>query len=256
MKSPPRQELTSICAIRPLGRAVPDRRTPRDGKLLLLLAVSLPMLISLVGLVLDGGLLMLESRKAQHAGDAAATAAATSLAWNTGDAKQLAVDYVHSLNGMPAADVAFASPPSAGPYAGLPDFVEVTVRQPYSAYFMGATGLADDLSVTTRSVAGSEPATEPAAVVLLDPSPPAITVGALPISLPSLTPLLGGLEVLGLGRLRVNGAVLVNNTWGGVDENGDAVGQQSLLTHACSCTPLLSLTHVLATDIRVVGGVD
>lgn len=237
----------------PVGSA---RHAHSSGKLLILLAISLPMLVSIVGLVLDGGLLMLESRKAQHAGDAAATAAAASMAWGTGDGEQTAIDYVQSLNGLPSADIGFASPPLAGPYAGRPGYVEVTVHQPYGAYFMGACGFADELSVTTRSVAGSEPATEAAAIVLLDPNPPEVTVQALPISLPSLTPLLGGLEVLGLGRLRVNGAVLVNNEWGGVDENGDAVGEQGSFNHACSCTPLLPLTHVLATDIRVVGGVD
>jgi hypothetical protein len=132
----------------------------------------------------------------------------------------------------------------------------VIVHEPYKAYIMGAAGFADALRVTTRSVAGSEPVTEPAVLVLLDPDPPEITLGPLPISLPSLTPLLGGLEVLGIGRLRVNGSVLVNNEWGGLDENGDAVGQQNTLNHACSCTPVLQLTRVLATDIRVVGGVD
>jgi Flp pilus assembly protein TadG len=230
----------------------------RCGKLVVLLAVLLPVLISVAGLVLDGGLLMLESRETQHVSDAAATAAAAAIAWNSGDAEQTAQEYVHQLNNMPSAVVDVHNPPSAGLYAGRAGFIEVTVEQPYSAHFLAKSGLFGDLTVTTRSVAGTEAATAEAAVVVLDPDPPGVTVGSLPLALPSVTPLLGGLEVLGLGRLRVDGAVLVNNTGGGFDENGDQVGESQLLglKHACSCTPLVGLTHVLATDIRVVGGVD
>jgi len=230
----------------------------RPGKLIVLLAVLLPVLISVAGLVLDGGLLMVKSRETQHASDAAATAAAAALAWNSGEPEQTAHEYVQQFNDMPSAIVDVQTPPSAGSYAGRSGFIEVTVEQPYSAHFLANAGIFGDLSVTTRSVAGAEAATAEAAVVLLDPAPPDITIGSLPLALPSVTPLLGGLEVLGLGRLRVNGAVLVNNTCGGLDENGDQVGESQLLglKHACSCTPLLALTHVLATDIRVVGGVD
>jgi Flp pilus assembly protein TadG len=230
----------------------------RSGKLVVLAAVLLPVLISIVGLVLDGGLLMVESRETQHVTDAAATAAAATIAWEAGDAEQTALDYVQEHNGMSSAEVDVQIPPSAGLYAGRSGFVEVTVEQPYSGHFLAKSGLFGDLSVTTRSVAGTEAATASAAVVVLDPDPPEVTLGALPLALPSVMPLIGGLEVLGLGRFRVNGAVLVNNECGGVDENGDQVGESQLLglKHACSCTPLIGLTHVLATDIRVVGGVD
>jgi Flp pilus assembly protein TadG len=231
-------------------------RLSRRGKLLVMFAVLLPMLVSVIGLVVDGGLLMLESRKSQHASDAAATAAAAELAWGTGDPGETARDYVQTLNGLPTAAVDVHVPPATGPFAGRAGYVEVTVQQPYDAHFLELSGLGDSLSASSRSVAGREASTAPAAVVVLDPDPPEVTLAPLPLSLPSLTPLLGGLEVLGLGRLRVNGAVLVNNTWGGLDENGDAVGSGPGLRHACSCMPLLSLTHVLATDIRVVGGVD
>jgi hypothetical protein len=232
--------------------------TPRAGKLLLLLAVLMPVLISVAGLVLDGGLLMLESRESQHVADAAATAAAASVAWDTGDAEQTARAYVHELNNMPAAVVDVRTPPTAGLYAGRTGFIEVTVEQPYSGHFLAKSGFFGDLSVQTRAVAGTEAATAAAAVTLLDPDPAEVRIGALPLALPSVTPLLGGLEVLGLGRFRVNGAILVNNACGGFDENGEQVGESQLLglKHACSCTPLLALTHVVATDIRVAGGVD
>lgn len=239
-----------------IARSAAPRRRCRSGKLLVLVAVVLPLIVSLMGLVFDGGLLMLESRKAQHAADAAATAAAAAIAWKTGEGPATAEEYVHTFNAMPQATVGFHSPPTSGGYAGKSGYVEVTVQEPYVGKFLANSSVTGSLSVTTRAVAGSEDATASAAIVVLDPDPPQINISSLPITLPSVTPLLGGLEVLGLGRLRVNGAVLVNNTWGGVDEDGNNVGDQQLLKHACSCTPLLSLTHVLATDIRVVGGVD
>jgi hypothetical protein len=71
-----------------------------------------------------------------------------------------------------------------------------------------------------------------------------------------LPQLLGGLEVLGLGSLNVDGAVLVNTTYGGRDENGDWVGETMLPPYAVSCTPLLPLTKLRARDLRVAGGVD
>ena len=48
--------------------------------------------------------------------------------------------------------------------------------------------------------------------------------------------------------------MIVNNKWGGLDENWEEVGD-SFLRHACTCTPILPLTRLKATDVRVVGGV-
>ncbi len=68
--------------------------------------------------------------------------------------------------------------------------------------------------------------------------------------------LLGGMKVLGLGQVKVQGAILVNNKWGGMDESGNAAGLVSGPPYAVSCMPLLNLSKLLAKDIRVVGGVD
>jgi Flp pilus assembly protein TadG len=228
----------------------------RDGKVLVLLAILLPTMFGVAALVIDGGLLMLKSRSIQHSTDAAATAAAYDMALGTGNPQQTAETYVHSINGFSDATVTVHSPPTSGDYSGQSGYVEVIAEKDCEGKFTRAAGIDRELSVRSRSVAGLEASTSQAAVVLLDPQPPNLTVGALPLSLPSLTPLLGGLEVLGLGCLRVNGAIHVNNTWGGRDENGDQVGDPTLLRHACSCTPLLPLTRVRATDVRVAGGVD
>lgn len=48
----------------------------RQGKVLVLLAITLPTLCGLIGLVVDGGLLLAASRHIQHIADSAATAAA------------------------------------------------------------------------------------------------------------------------------------------------------------------------------------
>ncbi len=62
--------------------------------------------------------------------------------------------------------------------------------------------------------------------------------------------------MLGLGPLSVNGAVLVNNQWGGVDQNGNPAGSGSGPPYGACCMPLLPLTTLAALNIRVVGGVD
>ncbi len=227
----------------------------RSGKILVLFAVVLPTLLAIASLVLDSGLMMLDSRRMQHVADSAATAAALELV-DGGDLESAAISYVHDFNELPDTQVEVFYPPLRGSYVGLNDYVEVTLRRDHVVHFPRMSGDLDEPLIETRAVAGREPSTGGAAVVLLDPDPAAITLAPLPISLPSVTPLLGGLEVLGLGRLRVHGAIHVNNTWGGRDENGEQVGSASLLRHACSCTPLLPLTRVLATDVRVVGGVD
>ncbi|MBX3444920.1 MAG: hypothetical protein KF774_21145 [Planctomyces sp.] len=225
----------------------------RSGKLLALFAVLLPTLIAFSGLILDGGLLTLAAREAQHVSDSAAMAAAGELAWGDRSAADVATEYAHVHNQLPASATTVHSPPLSGEFAGRSGFVEVTLQRQVQTHLMGAAGPS---TVRTRSVAGLQPSTAPAAVVLLDPAPPTINVPVLGLGLPSIMPLLGGLEVVGLGVLRVNGAIHVNTTWGGVDEDWQLVGRTYGPPWGCSCTPLLPLTRVRATDVRVVGGVD
>ena len=78
--------------------------------------------------------------------------------------------------------------------------MEVIIDLPVSTHLMRVAG---PTIVRARAIAGSEDSTAAAALMVLDPNPPTINVPALPISLPSLTPLLGGLEILGLGAVEV-----------------------------------------------------
>src|SRR6267378_6704084 len=66
-------------------------RRHRSGKMLVLLAITLPTLCGLIGLVVDGGLLLSASREAQHAADSAATAAAMEKQHGQSNAAALAV---------------------------------------------------------------------------------------------------------------------------------------------------------------------
>jgi hypothetical protein len=181
---------------------------------------------------------------------------------NLSVASATAKRYVEDYNGLVGASTIVNSPPTQGAYAGRTGFIEVSVATPMPSFFAGALQTVESAQLTSRAVAGFQPTTVGAGIIVLDPSPPSFTVDAgvsglpsLP-TLPSLPAIIGGLEVLGLGDLRVDGAVLVNSEWGGVDQNGDPAGADAGPPYAISCTPLLALTKLLAVDIRAVGGVD
>lgn len=232
----------------------------RRGKVLVFLAVLLPMLLGVLGLVIDSSRLMTDANVVQHAADAGATAAAAALARgeNANTAESIAIECVRSHDGLAGAGVLVEIPPAQGPYAGRSGFAEVRVTLDAPSLFIQVLNGIQRRSVSARAVAGREAATAGAAVVVLDPNPPGISLPAITgLTLPALPSThLGGLEVLGFGKLEVDGAVLVNTEWGGVDENGDPAGKAMLLRAAVTATPLLPLTKLKARDIRVVGGVD
>lgn len=235
-------------------------RGRRSGKVLILVMISLPAIFAIVGLVLDSGFMMSGSQDLHHATDAAATAAAMDLYLGKTSASAIstASSYLTDLNGVSSAQPTVNIPPLSGPYAGQSGYVEVLASQSYQTRFMQLVGANSQQTLSTRSVAGYQNSTAGAAIVVLDPNPSALTISGIPssLSLPSYPAILGGLEVLGLGTVSVDGAVLVDTTWGGVDENGNPAGSSSGPPYGISCTPLLSLTHLNALNIRVVGGVD
>lgn len=232
----------------------------RNGHALTILAIVLPVLVGITGLVLDTAVLMADRRNLQHVADAAATAAAMTIyqGGTVAEAAAQAKTCVQADNNLPSATVTLNSPPTSGLYAGNSSFVEVVVKRAAQTYFIQALGSASMTQLEACAVAGSAAATAGAAIVALDPNPPGITVDLAPVAPLSLSlpPLLGGIQVLGLGQLRVNGAVLDNNQWGGVDEGGNAAGAGPSPPYALSCTPLIGLTNLAAQDIRVAGGVD
>ncbi len=244
-----------------LGFALLRKSAPnqRSGKVLILVLMAFPMILGIIGLVIDGSLLLHDFRTTQHVADAAATTAAFSA--SQGDppnfARQKAEEIVRNYNAMESATIQVHSPPISGAYRGRSNFYEVNVSNETDTFLMHLTNKFASRGVRARAVAGIKDATPPLSVVVLDPNPDPITITGLPLTIPSLpNHHLGGMEVLGLGRVNISGGIAINNDWGGVDEHGEPVGENRLLRSALTCTPLLRLTKLNAEHIRVTGGVD
>jgi len=232
----------------------------RSGKIIAILVLLFPTLFGVLGLMIDGSRLMVNSSVLQHAADAAAVAAAAEIAQGNDESQAAlrALESVQILQGLSTATVDVQQPPAEGLYTGQAGYVSVRVTQAVPSLFMRVLNGVEDQSVSAFAVAGQEASTAGAAIVILDPDPPGIDLPVIAgLALPSTPALhLGGLEVLGLGAVEVDGAVLVNNEWGGVDEHGDPAGEGGFLRSAVTAMPLLSLTKLKARDLRVVGGVD
>src|SRR5262245_26816670 len=99
--------------------ASPQHCQRRSGKVLVLFVLLLPVLLGLLGLVLDGGLLMAAQRHTQNAADAGAMAAAMDLlrGKSTSTATATATTFVQDHNGLSAAAVTVNIPPQSGAHA-------------------------------------------------------------------------------------------------------------------------------------------
>lgn len=223
-----------------------------------LFAITLPVLLAVTGLILDGGGLLNQSRIAQHAADAAASAGAQCLqdGGTTGEAIDIAEQYVLDYNELSSATVTVSIPPTSGPYTGDAEAVEVIVEQPSPSHFLSFLGGGTDPYARVRSVARIEPSTAGAALVVLDPDPPPIAVPVIAGILPPLPAIVGGMEAIGAGRIRVDGAIHVNSQWGGVDEDGAPAGDSAPPPCGLACPSVLLNEKLQAQDIRVVGGID
>ena len=194
-----------------MTRTIRPRVSTRHGNVLVLLAVLLPVLIGVVGLVIDGGMMMDQYRDLQHATDAAATTAATELRLENGAAaaEAAAIDAVQVAHEKADADVTVHIPPATGPFAGNSDYVEVVSESVYRTHLMPILSGIFDRTLQTRSVAGVRDATDEAAIVVLDPQPSGISVASAStivsnINLSSLVaelPLGSVLSSLGLGGI-------------------------------------------------------
>ena len=227
----------------------------RSGKAMFLFVLVLPVLLGLLGLVLDGGLMMVASRQAQNAADAAAMAAALDKLRGATDATALTTAnsflVPNGLSGVTltlnaGANNALNIPPqdpgsTGSPYKGVANFVEVIVTKPVATLFIQVLGVNSAQQVTARAVAGFEPVGSGEGAIVLDPN-------AVP-----------GIDFKGNNaQLFAYGTVVVNSKGGGVDQYGATV-----TTLADGSTPLSGnavVTHatpsIIATDIQVVGGVD
>jgi Flp pilus assembly protein TadG len=215
--------------------AVSGRRRARAGKTLTLVALLLPALCGMIGLVIDVGVMLTIRRQAQNAADGAARAAAAERVAGGSDADALvaAQTYVRSYNQLPGATVVLNSPPLTGNYAGQAGYVEVTVTTQTDAWFIPVVGGDPHPTVVARAVAGPEATAPKEALCVLDPNAiPGITVDRT--------------------TLRVNGRVWVNSQGAGYDQSGGWVD----LGSPQYAVQRLNGGSFRAEQLRVVGGAD
>ncbi|WP_439629965.1 pilus assembly protein TadG-related protein [Gemmata sp.] len=210
-------------------------RGGRGGKVLVLVALLLPPMCGMVGLVIDAGVMMSTRRQAQNAADAAALAAALGRVAGQSDGAALvtATAFVQSYNGLPGATVTLNSPPLEGAYAGNPGYVEVIVEATTKAWFIPVVGGPTAPTVRARAVAGPQMKAAKDTLIALDPT-------AIP-----------GLSVERT-TLKVKGTAWVNSQGGGSDKAGGAVN----LGFANYGARVLNGGSVQAETLRLVGGVD
>jgi Flp pilus assembly protein TadG len=159
----------------------------RPGKTLVMFALLLPVLLGMIGLALDGGLLLATYRQTQNAADAAALAAAVDLSKgaSNGTAQTVGQNYVTSYNNVTGATVRVNIPPSTGSkYAGNPNYAEAIVSYPYSTSFIQLLGVPRSQTVTARSVAGHEPTSgNPGVITLTQATPRGILISGGTLSI-------------------------------------------------------------------------
>lgn len=234
------------------------RRNSRHGKILVLLAVLLPTLFTFLLLVLDGSNVTSSFRDAQQVADTAALSGADELFFGStpSEVEATAREYAEANVSSDGATIEVNCPPVSGTFVGSSNHVEVILRDAVRNSFGSSRLGNEETTISARSVAGLKAVTDDSAIIVLDDDPPPFALSPVLPIVPSLPAILGGMEVLGLGRVTVDGAVIVNTDWGGVDEHGENVGENGLPPFGITCMPILPLSKLVATDIRTTGGVD
>ncbi len=223
-----------------MGRTVCNpirsRREGRKGTILVVMALLLAVMVAMVGIVLDGGQLMLTHRRCQNAADAGATAAALEIlrGRSNGEAGAVATTFAQQYNGMSAATVAVNIPPASGPHAGDSRYVEVLVDDPVATRLIQVLGGPTTRTVSARAVAGWEPVNINGLVMALNGA-------ARP-----------GLRMTGNGSLKVNGTVFVNSNGGGLNEYGQPINNGN----SGNAIETSGNGSIQAVDVESVGGVN
>jgi Flp pilus assembly protein TadG len=161
-------------------------------------ALLLPLLLGMVGLAIDGGLLLATLRQTQNAADAAALAAAVDVlnGATVSNAQATGKSYVTTYNSMSNATVTINIPPTSGPHSGSRHYAEAIISYPYKTSFIQLLKVGQNQTVTARAVAGYEVVTSGEGVITLDTNPQGGK----------------GLQVSGGASLSVNGGVIVDAT--------------------------------------------
>jgi Flp pilus assembly protein TadG len=156
--------------------------------------------MAVVGLVIDGSILLTERRHAQNVADSAALSAVMDLMQNKGilQARASALEYAKNqgyTNDGTTSTVTVNIPPLSGPHLADPDFVEVLVSYRQKTSFIQAYSGTNTSQVGARAVAG---------IVRAEPN-----VNALVALAPSGD---GALTIRGSGTLTVTGAPVQANS--------------------------------------------
>ena len=160
------------------GREIPMNRLREwfhdtKGQVLLVFVVALPLLLAMLGLVLDGGRLFFEKRHAQIAADAGARSAAFELL--RGNSLQSEIDEASQtearLNGYDNDAAGTSVAALIGPPGYSNEFVRVTVSKQVPTTLMKIFSR-NFSTVAARAIAGIVPNTRPPCVLALNPSAP------------------------------------------------------------------------------------
>ncbi len=142
------------------------------GQILIMAVLLITVLLGLVGLAVDAWFAYAQRRQTQNAADEAALAGAHRLleGGSIASAMTAAHDYVHA-NGfnITASCPPICIPPLSGPHAGDVKYVEVTVEEQPTTFFIHAL-LSGGSTVQGRGVAGFLLFPEPYALIVLNTS--------------------------------------------------------------------------------------
>ncbi len=170
----------------------------RTGKVLVMFVLLMSVLLGIVGLTVNGGLMLVIYRQTQNAADAAALAAAVDILNGATVASSQATGqtYVQTYNNMSSATVTINIPPASGPHSGSSQYAEAIVSCPFQTSFIQIVGVNASQTVTAHAVAGYEIVTAGEGVMTLGSNPSGGT----------------GLQIGGGASLSVQGGVVVDAT--------------------------------------------
>ncbi len=214
-------------------------QTGRHGHVMVSFAVLLPVLVLVMGLVIEGGLMMATQVELQGLSDASARLAAIKTFQSDPDdppdAGQAVEDYLAQM--MPASampEFTLHRPPTRGRYAGDEGFIEVELVRHRNVAFGSLMGTGDQVTIRTHSVAGRLPVSSGARIIALR------------------TNVRPGFRVAGNADIQVQGGIIVNSNGGGFDRYGFPV--ETGFDEVAAA--VVGNARVMADDVQVFGGVN
>lgn len=149
------------------------------GSILVLTALSLVVLLGIVGLAVDGSFMFTERNRMASAADAGAKSAAMSYRLNNASNLQNFANREATEHGFDpgvTTTVTVNRPPTSGPFTTNPNYVEVIVSRPTATFFSRVlNSVWSTMTPGARAVAGTGPASE----CLITLAPPTYSLNSL-----------------------------------------------------------------------------